>query len=1419
MLSAGVRLHLQSPGTDKIDGLCFLRLRGEPWCEVQLIIEHNKPDANSAQLTVCYRDLYDEDPDYTIVKNLEAIPLDLSDVPLDQWTGLRVQLRGPGAKLDDLEIYSVPSIAELPGKRIVRVKPPFSPILDHISSPRQALDINGEWEVAVCRDNPEQESADARWGKVMVPGDHFMTVRTALDTGQAWFRRKFVIPGSWQGKRVRMVFERIVEEADIYLNGRLVAQTQENFVPIRLDCTAAARIGAENTLLVNVRFTRSTTNDKRPGGSTYVQSNYDGIPCPVHIEGHGSIWVEKAYIDTRIEPERELEARVILRNDSSRDRLVHVTAGVLDEFFCRSDEVTVSAHGTRDVTIKSRWDSPRLWWPHDPHLYYLEVDVVSRENNVLDSYKERFGFRQVMIKGRHAYLNNRQFMHRRRDFISHWQHGFEGWFEDFIAKMRPRGYSGSRSHHGPNLRNFRKADEVGWLMCAEAAITGTDVKAPELADTFWPAAEDHLVSMVKEYYNHPSIVYWSICNEFGGFYVWLRNQETDREDFIPWLNDWLDRVGKEVMEIDRTRFITYEGEQDLSVKNVVPRGRAPNFNFHYPWQPFKLQNMMPTTAYWLEERLKPWQRVTWDGIKPVIIGEDLYPGYSHKVPHGLTQWAGDLAYDQQYGAEKAIFDSFRMFVDGYYHFGLAAWTDWWGRGHRFGQTFPDYWVATHRFNCTFSSGAKAERTVHVYNQLFADEDCVLTLDLLDDGRPVDQQKREFKLLAGERRTFGVLLHMPATDEVKSLVWHLQLRVGDRLLAARQYDYTVFPQEPDFETDRRIAVVIPSNDPAVADGLRALNIGEPYYEDLGSALAARPDGLILAEVSLSEAVDLEQAVINGLDVLWLEPPVESWLPSDLRMDGRHRAAHAFVRSPNDEIVKDMSEDFLRSWRPAGHMTANTFHKPKEGSFDILLDCGSSTGMGYTPLLRTYRGSGSYLLCQLPVLSASAEEPAAGHVLSRLFSGFVRTDRPMAQELYLLADEDSSLARFLTSLGIDYTLADLDDDNNGLLLVGKTDPHLSDEELDLIEAHLAGGRTVWMQGIDQAMADGLSGILEGTIKVVPCRNNDQMFRSTNRKLMDGLSNDDLYWMRGEKYRQKKAPPKKRVLVSEITYEGEQVYEKLTTPAGLARISAPGTGGSTIFCQVDWTVLSGVFPDKASRMMLTLLANQGIRPRGELAETVFDPVDLNSVVNRGFHHHPRDEPTGWFGDEDDMRYFPVNRTGLGIVDKVAVPLEPFPEEDIVLGAIPFKIIDPERNRGRSCLILGGRNDDGLIRAAVVSVNKKADRLWMLGAISGMGGTRPVVRVDFRYADGATDSADIVAGVHVNGFQYHDERLRQGVVGWSGYSGARPDAVLYVWDVENPQPENHVSDMQFQTTGNHGFALVGLTVERVVDQDQEQP
>jgi exo-1,4-beta-D-glucosaminidase len=224
-----------------------------------------------------------------------------------------------------------------------------------------------------------------------------------------WYRKQFLLPAGYKGKTIWLNFGGINYRANIWLNGKQIANSDDvagAWRTYEFNITDAAKPGAANVLAVQV-FSPTDTDlaitfvdwnpappDKNMGLFREVEITTSG---PVALRYPAVV----SAVDSPANDKAHLTITALLKNGTGR--LVKGTLKGRIEKTEFSQAIEVGPGESKDVTFtpdqfpQLNFDHPRLWWPAqmgNPELYSLDMEFdVAGE--VSDRSQIEFGIREI----------------------------------------------------------------------------------------------------------------------------------------------------------------------------------------------------------------------------------------------------------------------------------------------------------------------------------------------------------------------------------------------------------------------------------------------------------------------------------------------------------------------------------------------------------------------------------------------------------------------------------------------------------------------------------------------------------------------------------------------------------------------------------------------------------------------------------------------------------------------------------------------------------------------------------------------------------------------------------------------------------------------------------------------------------------
>ena len=399
---------------------------------------------------------------------------------------------------------------------------------------RSQTSLNEGWRYA---DGPQAgaeapEFDDAAWTGIRLPhtwnADDAFDKRKPYRRGEGWYRRALVVPAAQCGKRLFAYFEGANQVAEVFLNGRSLGTHVGGYTAFAFELTPHVRCDAANVLAVRVDNRHDLDIPPLDADFTFYGGIYRNAwliaTDPVHIDvlDHASPGI---FVDTPRIDERQAVVRVrgTLVNASTQAREARVEHRILDpqgaEVARLQSRLSIGAGGRAPFTVETApLPAPQLWSSDTPRLYRVETRVLDGDA-VLDRVDVRFGMRWFRFDPDQGFLLNG----KRHPLYGSNRHQDRAGFGNALSDAQHRedmqdvkdtGFNFVRLAHYPQARAVLDAtDELGLAVWEEIPVVNLVTTTPAFAQH----AETMLVEMVRQHYNHPSVVMWGYMNEVMQF--------------------------------------------------------------------------------------------------------------------------------------------------------------------------------------------------------------------------------------------------------------------------------------------------------------------------------------------------------------------------------------------------------------------------------------------------------------------------------------------------------------------------------------------------------------------------------------------------------------------------------------------------------------------------------------------------------------------------------------------------------------------------------------------------------------------------------------------------------------------------------------------------------------------------------------
>jgi len=324
------------------------------------------------------------------------------------------------------------------------------------------------------------------------------------------YRCFFMADKNWKGKLVELVFEGVMTDARVLVNGKQAGEVHQGaFYPFSRDISKLVNYGRENKLEVLVKkFSENESVNQAERKADYWI--FGGIFRPVYLEVKPGNHIQRVAIDARADG--SFASDVYLASSVSSGK-VEVEIQNLTGKEVAVFEAALPADKS-PLRILGKVDKPLPWTPEYPNLYKARFTLLDEQGTPIHRMTETMGFRTVEVREQDGiYVNGVRIKYKgvcRHTF--HPDHGRTSSKEfsiEVVNLIKDMNMNAVRMSHYPPDRHFLEVcDSLGLFVLDELA----GWQSPSYDSV---VGRKLLQAMVARDVNHPSVVMWDNGNEGG----------------------------------------------------------------------------------------------------------------------------------------------------------------------------------------------------------------------------------------------------------------------------------------------------------------------------------------------------------------------------------------------------------------------------------------------------------------------------------------------------------------------------------------------------------------------------------------------------------------------------------------------------------------------------------------------------------------------------------------------------------------------------------------------------------------------------------------------------------------------------------------------------------------------------------------
>ena len=347
---------------------------------------------------------------------------------------------------------------------------------------------------------------------------------------QGMYKYSFQVSNSWKEKKINLVFEGVMTDAEVRINGTVAGPIHQGaFYTFKYEISKLLQFGKENVLEVTVskHSSNKSVNEAERKGDFWL---FGGIFRPVFLEALPASHIESVAVNAmanghftanvqleKLKVQNEVASQ-LQNSNVNQQNLRGTNEQIKLQLFNKSGKpfgpLVTKNLTNRDgsIVIENDFITPKLWSAETPILYKA-VFGLYKNGKLTHQVEKKIGFRTVQVKQRDGiYVNGVKMKFKGVNRHSFWPNSGRTTSKELsiedVRLMKDMNMNAVRmSHYPPDAHFLDVCDSMGLYVMDELAGWHGNY------DT--PTGSKLLKEMIDNDRNHPSIVIWSNGNEGG----------------------------------------------------------------------------------------------------------------------------------------------------------------------------------------------------------------------------------------------------------------------------------------------------------------------------------------------------------------------------------------------------------------------------------------------------------------------------------------------------------------------------------------------------------------------------------------------------------------------------------------------------------------------------------------------------------------------------------------------------------------------------------------------------------------------------------------------------------------------------------------------------------------------------------------